>query len=530
MKKLISIALALVLMISCFAIASVGAAETYTYEVYNLTTSSSPMKYTFESGGATVTNRATYNGNSRCKQIQSPKGFSVTFSVDNLPAGEYDVNLVHIAHEKQYRGVFDVSVNGGEAQTVDFASTGKKKVDVSLDAKAVSNGVDANTVTFTVNTEAGRSTHQIFLYSISFVPTGEAGETVVTESTSTTTTTTTTTTVPTPSTPVPDDADTYSYVVYDNMKDAINPPNTDLATEESDNMIIKVTGGILNKSSNYITGYNCAQWTDAKDNISLGFELKNIPAGEYVLTLNTADNNQARGTFDVTANGVALGEMNCINKAGKKMTEHAFATTFKADGRKNPEVTVTPTATTTSRQIFLYSVVITKVADYVPTPEVAITMVEGAALRFNEVIGMRYKATVNTEDVAYYEGKDYTVTMGTLIAPADKFASYEELTFQADANKFLDVVTTGYFDEDKGTIAGSIVNIKETNVGRNFIARSYVKLTKDGETYVSYANNNDNTRSIKFLANAVIDNDALPVNTAQVALIEKWAAAADWEA
>ncbi|MBQ5591224.1 MAG: hypothetical protein IIU65_06050, partial [Clostridia bacterium] len=191
MKRIISIALALVLMISCFAIASVGAAETYTYQAYNTTTSSSPMKYTINSGSPVMTNYANYMTGYSCKQIQSPKEFSVTFSVDNLPAGEYDVNLVHIAHEKQYRGVFDVSVNGGEAQTLDFASTGKKKVDVALDAKAVSNGVDANTVTFTVNTEAGRSTHQIFLYSISFVPTGEAGETVVTESTSTTTTTTT---------------------------------------------------------------------------------------------------------------------------------------------------------------------------------------------------------------------------------------------------------------------------------------------------------------------------------------------------
>ena len=119
--------------------------------------------------------------------------------------------------------------------------------------------------------------------------------------------------------------------------------------------------------------------------------------------------------------------------------------------------------------------------------------------------------------------------MGTLIAPADKFASYEGLTFDADDNNYLDVVTTGYFDEEKGTIAGSIVNIKETNVGRNYIARSYVKLTKDGETYVSYATENDNTRSVKFLAKAVIDNDALPANTAQVALIEKWAVAADWK-
>ncbi len=522
MKKLISIALALVLMISCFAIASVGAAETYTYEAYNTTTSSSPMKYTINSGSPAMTNYANYMTGYSCKQIQSANEFSVTFSVDNLPAGEYDVNLVHIAHEKQYRGVFDVSVNGGEAQTVDFASTGKKKVEVALDAKAVSNGVDANTVTFTVNTEAGRSTHQIFLYSISFVPTGEVGEPESSTVTETTTTTTTTTTQ------APVATESYSYVIYDNMEKEINPPNTEVATAETDNMIIKVTGGILNKYANYISGYNCAQWNDSSENIALGFELKNIPAGEYKLTLNTADNNSARGTFDVTANNVALGEMNCLNKTGKKLTEHTFDTTFKADGRRNVNITVTPTETTTNRQIFLYSIVLTKVADYVPTPEVEITMVQGASVRFNEVTGMRYKATVNTEDVAYYEAEGYTVTMGTLIAPADKL-TYETLTFQADANNFLDVVTTGYFNEETGTIAGSISNIKEANYGRNFIARSYVKLTKDGETYVSYATANDNTRSIKTLANAVLDDDTMiPENEAQLELLNKWAAASDW--
>ncbi len=174
-------------------------------------------------------------------------------------------------------------------------------------------------------------------------------------------------------------------------------------------------------------------------------------------------------------------------------------------------------------------VILPSMVEYVEPVEVAITMIAGAGVRFNEVTGMRYKATVDTQDVAYYEAQGYTVTMGTLIAPADKFASYEDLTFEADANNYLDVVTTGYFNEETGTIAGSISNIKEANYGRNFIARSYVKLEKDGETYVSYAVANDNTRSIKTLANAVLDDDTMvPENEAQLDLLNKWAAASDW--
>ena len=163
-------------------------------------------------------------------------------------------------------------------------------------------------------------------------------------------------------------------------------------------------------------------------------------------------------------------------------------------------------------------------------PVVAITMVEGAQLRFNEVIGMRYRATVDAAAVAAYEAEGYDVEMGTLISPADIIGSFDALTFEADENNYIDVVTDGYYATSENEIAGSIVNIKETNIGRNYIARSYVKLTaKDGSVYVSYATETDNTRSVKFLANAVIDDDALPVNTAQVALIEKWAAAADWK-
>ena len=61
-----------------------------------------------------------------------------------------------------------------------------------------------------------------------------------------------------------------------------------------------------------------------------------------------------------------------------------------------------------------------------------------------------------------------------------------------------------------------------------FIARSYVKLAKDGVETVCYATENDNTRSIKSLAQAVI-NDGNYANEAQLAWLNKWAAAADWK-
>ena len=151
-----------------------------------------------------------------------------------------------------------------------------------------------------------------------------------------------------------------TYIPYDNMSNDMNA-STGTAKTETDNMKITVNGGILKKFANYISGYNFAQWQDNSNNKSLTFELKNVPAGEYVLTMNTADNNQARGTFDVVANNVSLGEMNCLDTklSGKKLVEHSFDTAFVADGN----VTLTITPTTTTKQIFIYNIVLTKVGE-----------------------------------------------------------------------------------------------------------------------------------------------------------------------
>jgi hypothetical protein len=101
------------------------------------------------------------------------------------------------------------------------------------------------------------------------------------------------------------------------------------------------------------------------------------------------------------------------------------------------------------------------------------------------------------------------------------------LTFDT-TESYLDVVTGGYYNNIEGTIAGSIAEIREKNYGRNFIARSYVKLAKDGIETVCYATENDNSRSIKYLAQAVI-NDGSYANEAQLAWLNKWAAAADFK-
>ena len=150
-----------------------------------------------------------------------------------------------------------------------------------------------------------------------------------------------------------------------------------------------------------------------------------------------------------------------------------------------------------------------------------ITMKIGASLRYvskGETNGMRFSATVPA--AAYKEGATY----GMLIAPEDYVAKnpldYENLfgenavydwavknaegdyVYSGTKTRIINIAYDVLYPESNGkyVINGSILNIKEGNLARNFVGRAYVK---DGENYTlaDYASENGvsgaahNTRS-----------------------------------
>ncbi len=165
--------------------------------------------------------------------------------------------------------------------------------------------------------------------------------------------------------------------------------------------------------------------------------------------------------------------------------------------------------------------------DHSYAPSIDVTMVSGAQVRFNQVNGLRFRAQVDKDAIQNFVANGYTVTMGTLIAPADYYASYTDMTLDTDKT-ILNVVTTGYYNEDNGTIAGSIGKIKTDNIGRSFIARAYVMVEKDGETMVFYADDNDNTRSLKQVSISALADDTADYTQEQLDLLDTWSKANDW--
>ena len=141
-----------------------------------------------------------------------------------------------------------------------------------------------------------------------------------------------------------------------------------------------------------------------------------------------------------------------------------------------------------------------------------LSMETGASFRLANPTGLRFYTTINKEQLSVLENYGATVQLGTLIAPADYLDS-EELTF--DLSKlFVDVKfnTRNWFKENEFSgFVGSITNIREGNINRGMVGRGYATITIGDITKTVYANYSDgnrtnNTRSICFIANKLLNS------------------------
>lgn len=164
---------------------------------------------------------------------------------------------------------------------------------------------------------------------------------------------------------------------------------------------------------------------------------------------------------------------------------------------------------------------------------VDVSAVLGASIRLNEKNGIRFYTNVDKEKIASLKADGYTVELGTLISPAD-LVTDGELTFDLETNKYIDVKFTSskyYSETDFSGVVGSIVNIKEENISRDFVGRGYAKVSKNGETEIYYADYVEgsvanHSRSLKTVSKALINDSsesAQSLYEAYKELIDKWA-------
>lgn len=155
--------------------------------------------------------------------------------------------------------------------------------------------------------------------------------------------------------------------------------------------------------------------------------------------------------------------------------------------------------------------------------DVAVLTDVGAAIRTNTPYGIRWTARVKTAAwnklvEAYGEAN---VKAGVIVAPLEYLGSGETAVpftidaFKAANKKYVDIVTDTFNAKLENKVEGysgfyaSLVNIKAGNLNREFIARSYVAVTKDGVTAYYYGEYSaeDNARTIYEVGKGAIASD-----------------------
>ena len=122
--------------------------------------------------------------------------------------------------------------------------------------------------------------------------------------------------------------------------------------------------------------------------------------------------------------------------------------------------------------------------------------------------GLRFKSEVDTETLQYYLANYSDVQIGTLIAPTDMLNG-QKLTHDIgkDGEAYIDVKATVNkpFEEKKNGItvyAGSIVNINEKNLDRDFSAVGYIKYIDEEGNQKCYYSDVTATRNVSDVAEA----------------------------
>ena len=133
---------------------------------------------------------------------------------------------------------------------------------------------------------------------------------------------------------------------------------------------------------------------------------------------------------------------------------------------------------------------------------------ETASVRLSSTIsGLRFKTLYTNEYLAYMQkvadARGETMEIGTLIAPAD-FITNGEFTHAAlGAGNYVEVaaVQDAPFSNVGGvtTFAGSLVNIKESNLDRDFAGRGFIKIGNEYFYSDTYA-----VKSVSYVASAAL--------------------------
>ena len=282
------------------------------------------------------------------------------------------------------------------------------------------------------------------------------------------------------------------------------------------------------------------------------FNFTGLKPGYYQISLFSRNVANSRSTYNVTAYDETNAEQDAgsINFAdlSTKYGNNTYycnpslANNVVVNSGSTLKLKFTISKVGTGSGSYIDKFVLTKVGDIVTEDPLAVdvSMNAGASIRMNQVNGIRFYTTVDQEKIAQLKADGAEVEMGTLIAPKDLLGDTEltldlaELATPKAVNvKYQAKNEDGsykYYTEGSNFsgIVGTIANVKEANITRDFVGRGYVKVTKGENTTISYADINvdSSARSLKTVAAAIQGTDFYnnQLNDYQRSLVDTWAA------
>ena len=268
----------------------------------------------------------------------------------------------------------------------------------------------------------------------------------------------------------------------------------------------------------------------------------NVPAGISEVSVNGVTENVATidGAGAVVFLSALTQEVNeVVIKHGlgtatvsikKVAAEPAQTYTVTVDGNKVAEVEEGQTYTLgdakygyyADGQMYKAGTALTITGDVTLTSvnELAVTMAGGAAIKTSTPAGLKFQATVNSNNADAV--KSDAIKEGMLITANDIFENNSSVLDLTSAYTKLNIENSGWANADTMTYCGAVANIVEQNYVRGFIARAYVTVSYTDGTSTTIYSDMGSVRSVNEVASAVKNDGYKGLNATEISVIDSF--------
>lgn len=149
----------------------------------------------------------------------------------------------------------------------------------------------------------------------------------------------------------------------------------------------------------------------------------------------------------------------------------------------------------------------------------SVAMTDGAGIRYIGESGLRFQSTIASDNMEAVASD--AITEGTLITTKVIFDNNNDTLELGYSHAMINVKNSGWFGDKVGTYCGSVCKITDNK--REFIARSYVTVNYEDGTSKTVYSGMGPSRSVQFVAQAIIDAKYPGINEKYHSVIDDYA-------